>query len=721
LDAGSSSIVVNAKLGGLKMLRIEDDGHGIRTADLPILCERFTTSKLRKYEDLSCISTFGFRGEALASISHVAHVTVTTMTSEDSYAQMAEYSDGKLRAPPRPCAGTRGTTLVIEDMFYNNATRRGALGKDSIEHSKLLEVVQKYAVHNPKVSFSCRKAGAAVSELQTRGGAETTSLDAISNVYGQSLANELFPFEASSEEARFKCHGYATGPNWTTRGSALTLFINNRLVECPALKRAIEVVYAAVLPRHQHPWIYLALDLDPSTIDVNVHPTKSEVQFLNEVLISERLQEILGKSLRERGGTRTFDASTSFGGLGAGGRSGALATAATRHREASELVAGGGELVPLGDSAMGSTPQWGMEKEGRAPEPKPTRVRIDHKQQSLESLWREGGTGLKQESQSVPMETDSAAPLPIGDGEQRNEAFDEAQQLSSICELKADAVLRADDKLSKSFNQSVYVGPVARELVLLQCGAALCLVNLARLARECANQRLLRSFGNVPKIALRDPLPVKSLLRLGIQDPDSGFDPVLHVHVDIDSLVTRFENVLAEKAEMLDEYISLGISDGMLNSLPNALGVTSDAGLKMETLPLFLVRLCAEANWAEEKACFASLCSISADFCVDALLPTEEEASQVDSSSSVRNAASEAMAMTAAVEAGEFEDVVAAAQAASRKRARTCGPNVLQELKWLHEAMRRDGACRLPGELARDGTVLELVSLDQLYRIFERC
>merc|ERR1719379_3257846 len=97
LDAGSKNIVVADKAGGLKLLRIEDDGHGIRAADLPILCERFTTSKLRKYEDLSSISTFGFRGEALASISHVAHVTVTTMTSTDSYAQMAQYTDGKLR------------------------------------------------------------------------------------------------------------------------------------------------------------------------------------------------------------------------------------------------------------------------------------------------------------------------------------------------------------------------------------------------------------------------------------------------------------------------------------------------------------------------------------------------------------------------------------------------------------------------------------------------
>lgn len=732
LDAGSSSIVVNAKAGGLKMLRIEDNGHGIRTEDLPILCERFTTSKLRKYEDLSSISTFGFRGEALASISHVAHVTVTTMTSKDSYAQMAQYSDGKLTAPPRPCAGTCGTTLVIEDMFYNNATRRGALGKDNVEHAKLLEVVQRYAVHNPKVGFSCRKAGAAVSELQTRGGAETTSLDVISAVYGQSVAKELFLFEASSEEARFKCFGYASSPNWTARSSAFTLFINNRLVDCSALRRAIEAVYAPVLPRHQHPWIYLALELDPATIDVNVHPTKSEVQFLHEVMIAERVQEVLAARLKEKGGSRTFDAS-SLGGFGAGGRSAALAAAAARRRDTTapadenrgEAGAGGSgaEVLPLTDSEMASatlapTTAWGMEKDKVRIDAVPTRVRIDHRQRSLESVLR------AQSTQSlVAAETETSTPAPVEDKEndERREAFEEAQQLTTICELKSEAVLRAQEKLSKSLNQSVYVGPISRELVLLQSGKALCLVNLARVARECAYQRLLRSFGNVPKISLREALPLKELLRLGIEDPSSGFDPVTHSQVNVDALIARFTALLEEKAEMLDEYISLGISADGLTSMPNALGVTSDVGLVMEELPLFLLRICAETNWGDEKGCFSSLCRSCADFCVETLLPTEEEASRIDSTTASRSADSEAAALNAAVEAGEFEDVVAAAAATSRKRARLAGPNALEQLRWLHDAVRRDGACRLPGEFARDGTVLDLVSLDQLYKIFERC
>ncbi|EOD30362.1 hypothetical protein EMIHUDRAFT_468418 [Emiliania huxleyi CCMP1516] len=126
LDAGSTSISVTSKAGGLKLLQISDNGHGIHRADFPRVCERFATSKLREYEDLSQIETFGFRGEALASISHVAHVSVTSMTA-DAACEPAE---------PRPCAGTRGTTNPVEDMFYNVPIRRAPIkGPAKREHA----------------------------------------------------------------------------------------------------------------------------------------------------------------------------------------------------------------------------------------------------------------------------------------------------------------------------------------------------------------------------------------------------------------------------------------------------------------------------------------------------------------------------------------------------------------------------------------------------------
>lgn len=821
LDAGSKHVAVALKGGGLKMLRIEDDGHGIREQDLPILCERFTTSKLRQYTDLSSISTFGFRGEALASISHVAFVTVTTMTAQDSIARVAQYTEGKLRGSPRPCAGTRGTTIVAEDMFHNNQTRRKALARESLEHAKCLEVVQKYSMHYPHVSFICRKAGSAVAELHTSGGAETTRQQVIATVHGSNLAGHLFEFSAASEDPKFHCRGLATGPEWTSRTTSLTLFINNRLIECNSLRRAVDAVYMPVLPRHQHPWVYLSLDLDPATVDVNVHPTKQEVQFLHEEAIAARIQEVLHAQLREKAGSRTFDSQSalltghgtgSLLGSGSGSRrvqSGArqsmLEGVAVKVTPAASTDGGADTVAVLdafstsstgpsvrGEAKMPPLPltdeplaepviatqaqqqqSWVPCVTQRKPEEK-TRIRTDHRQQSLESIFRKSSSeavilpepsdaiDLSQPDEERDVETrgsetlpPAASPEPMSEAglmlqttvtgrsaprtpkaggkpprlpfeeneASRHAAFNEAQQLTSLLELRASTALACDKEFAQSVNQSVYVGPVSRELVLLQCGASLCLANMVVLAREFAYQRLLRLFGGPGRTFLREPLGLQETLRLGIQDPGSGYDPIEHADVDVEALANQFAALLVERAEMLHEYFMLDIEDGLIKGLPNALGISGDVGLKFDELPLFLVRLCTEVNWEDEKLCFESLGKVVAHFCVEQLLPCPEEAERCMAASA--DAGLNAAALNAAVEAGEFPDVAAAAQARA-KRARIAGPT-LQELRFLHEAVRNDAAaagveaCLWPRSFQKDGTVVKLVGLEQLYRIFERC
>lgn len=458
LDAGSTRIVCMVKSGGLKMLRIEDDGHGIRQEDLPILCERFTTSKLEKYEDLLGIGTFGFRGEALASISHVAQVTVTTMTSQDTCASVAQYSEGKMISV-RPCAGTRGTTLVVENLFFNNPTRKQSL-REAMEHSKVLEVIQRYSVHYPNVAFTCRKNNGA-SELTTGAASQR---DVIASIWGQGLARELFPFQMQSEEPRFSFKGFASNPNYSARALNLILFINNRLVDCGPLKRAVEAVYQPVLPRHQHPWVYLSLQVDATTIDVNVHPTKMEVQFLHEETISQRLQETLSLQLRSMGASRSF----------------------------SSILSPGKAFVVENASPQESHPEPDKPKAA----PKPSRIRTDHRQQSLESMLRDGQTGTVAPAETPKPEVKAEAKpetMTAAMTAAQLEAFHEAQQLTSIAELRKAIDESCDEKLTKLLNQSVFVGPLNHELVLLQCGASLCLANIAILARECAYQRLLRT------------------------------------------------------------------------------------------------------------------------------------------------------------------------------------------------------------------------------------
>jgi DNA mismatch repair protein MLH1 len=178
-SVGATSIQITAKSGGLKLLQIQDNGHGIRRDDFRIVCERFTTSKLTSYDDLASMSTFGFRGEALASISHVAHLSITSKRADAPCAYQARYSDGELLpadgssgggggAEARACAGVDGTTIVVEDLFYNVATRRKALRNANEEFGRLADVVSQYALHNAGVGFTLKKHGEPSPAVQTQ-------------------------------------------------------------------------------------------------------------------------------------------------------------------------------------------------------------------------------------------------------------------------------------------------------------------------------------------------------------------------------------------------------------------------------------------------------------------------------------------------------------------------------------------------------------------------
>lgn len=275
LDAGATSIAVVNK--GLAILQITDNGHGIHKDDFSLVCERFATSKLTSFEDLLQIKTYGFRGEALASISHVAKVTITSLVSGSKVAYSASFIDGKMTAAPKPVAGVRGTTITVEDMFYNMPARKTALKNASEEYGRIHEVVSRYALHHgPRgVAFSCKKHGEMVPDLNTP--AKTTVLDAIGTIFTTAIKRELLPFAvkvdsrvvgadsahagSSSTAAsagqvdgdaagfHFSSSGYVSNANYHMKKGVFILFINARLVDCGPLRKAIENVYADILPK----------------------------------------------------------------------------------------------------------------------------------------------------------------------------------------------------------------------------------------------------------------------------------------------------------------------------------------------------------------------------------------------------------------------------------------------------------------------------------------
>lgn len=285
------------------MAQIQDNGTGIGLEDLTIICERFTTSKLQQFEDLSQIATFGFRGEALASISHVAHITIQTKTATNRCAYRATYADGQLTAPPKPCAGNQGTQIIVEDLFFNAPQRRQIFKSASEEFQRVSDVVAKYAVHNANVGICLKKMGEN-AVIRTQAGASISEV--IASVYGADIARELLPIECADELLRFSVSGFITNVNYSSKRFTFLLFINNRLVESPSLKSAIGQVYALYLAKGSNPFLYLSLSIDPANLDVNVHPTKHEVHFLYEDEIVERIKRVIEETLLGQNESRKY-------------------------------------------------------------------------------------------------------------------------------------------------------------------------------------------------------------------------------------------------------------------------------------------------------------------------------------------------------------------------------------------------------------------------------
>ncbi|KAJ1733549.1 DNA mismatch repair protein [Coemansia sp. Benny D160-2] len=311
LDAGSTSISIGVKDGGLKVLQIQDNGHGIRAEDMHIVCERFTTSKLKTYEDLSTIQTYGFRGEALASISHVSHLSIITKQAESDCAYKANYSDGKIvparpggSSDPEPCAGNNGTVITAEDLFYNIPSRKSALKNTRDEYTRIFEVASRYAIHNSGVAFTCRKIGMPKADLNTQKGASTIAN--IRQIFGAKIASSLVQISNTDKYFDYEFKGSVSSSTHEMHKSIFLLFINHRLVDHTPIKRAVESLYTSILPKASRPFVYLDLRIKPQNVDVNVHPTKREVRFLNEDVIVGAIVDCIHKKLLDINESRSF-------------------------------------------------------------------------------------------------------------------------------------------------------------------------------------------------------------------------------------------------------------------------------------------------------------------------------------------------------------------------------------------------------------------------------
>ncbi|MBX3069628.1 MAG: DNA mismatch repair endonuclease MutL [Thermomicrobiales bacterium] len=281
LDAGATRIRVAIEGGGTTRIEVVDNGCGIAPEQLPLALSRHATSKLSAFEDLDSLRTLGFRGEALPSIGAVSHLVLRSRAAgeETGYQAVVSFGDSRQIAP---VAAPEGTTVVVADLFENVPARRKFLRKPSTETAAIQRAIEAYALANPGVAFHLEIEGRKVFSTQGDG----DPLSAAVTVLGSDVGNAAMPLAGLDESARVegvRATGWICAPsvNRATRRS-IVLFVNGRWIQNRTLTYALEEAYHTLLMVGRHPVAMISIEVDPSQVDVNVHPTKAEVKFVDE-------------------------------------------------------------------------------------------------------------------------------------------------------------------------------------------------------------------------------------------------------------------------------------------------------------------------------------------------------------------------------------------------------------------------------------------------------
>jgi DNA mismatch repair protein MutL len=315
LDAGATRIRVDVEAGGRKLIRMSDDGHGMNRDDALLAFERHATSKLRTANDLLSIATLGFRGEALPSIASVARVTLETAGAEEASGTLLEIAGGKIHRVD-DAALPRGTTITVADLFFNTPARRKFLRAEATELAHITALVTHYALVHPDKHFELVSA----SHTLVSAPPVARTAERIYQIFGKETLSQLLPVAA---ELRLERAGLPEPPPWkkdpdepardpgTLRLSgfyskpelqklnrnSIYIFINKRIIRDRLLLHAITEAYRNVIPPTSFPVVLLFLEMPPEEVDVNVHPSKTEVRFRQQSLVHDFVRDSLRNAL----------------------------------------------------------------------------------------------------------------------------------------------------------------------------------------------------------------------------------------------------------------------------------------------------------------------------------------------------------------------------------------------------------------------------------------
>lgn len=290
IDAGADKIQLIVKDAGKSLIQVIDNGCGMTLTDARMCFERHATSKIRKADDLFAIRTMGFRGEAMASIAAITQVELKTRRYEDELGTRI-LIEGSEVLNQEPVSCPAGTSICIKNLFYNTPARRNFLKGNSVEMRHIIDEFQRVALAHPEIFFTLHHDGTEVFHLPA-GSLKQRIIHLFGNTYNQ----KLVPVEEETTIINLK--GYIGKPEFAkkTRGEQF-FFVNKRFIKDPYLNHAVLIAYEEVLPADSYPLYVLFIEIDPAKIDINVHPTKTEIKYQDEKALYAIIRSAVKRSL----------------------------------------------------------------------------------------------------------------------------------------------------------------------------------------------------------------------------------------------------------------------------------------------------------------------------------------------------------------------------------------------------------------------------------------
>ncbi|NVN95480.1 MAG: DNA mismatch repair endonuclease MutL [Bacteroidetes bacterium] len=290
LDAGATEIQLIIKDAGKTLIQIIDNGSGMSDTDARLSFERHATSKINQANDLFCIRTMGFRGEALASIAAIAHVELKTKLHNASLGTQIIIEGSEVKSQTA-CQFSGGTSISVKNLFFNVPARRNFLKSDILEANHILEEFYRVSLINPNITFTYHHNGKIILQLD-----KSNQKQRIVNVFGKVYSERLIPIEQETIIAKF--NGFIGKPEFArkTRGEQY-FFVNKRFFKHPYLHHAVDNAFQELLPEKSFPSYFINFEIDPKEIDINIHPTKTEIKFQDEKTIYALLRSAVKQSI----------------------------------------------------------------------------------------------------------------------------------------------------------------------------------------------------------------------------------------------------------------------------------------------------------------------------------------------------------------------------------------------------------------------------------------